>query len=291
MPKFSLQVTPAVKKGKYWEVTALGKVLYGNNPPDPPEEVIFDVNGKEFQRVETNPESGTASSVIPLRSGGYVITAYRSQARGEVRTCRLTIREEKRPTKDEKELADLKTKKQLVQAEKELKEAKPPEPKRQLQVFSVARHIGGLMAVFRRLGKDGEEETGEISTFDEIQVARDGDTERVSPMTWQTAEDGLVPIWFPYSDRPRRVKFFLSDDKEVEAFVDIPAKPVERKDDAEGKTEAKPAGQRIAEAWQRGRRGELLAAKDPTKVLPLAAVVGSGFIALLAFRGRKGGGE
>lgn len=289
MPKFSLQVTPAVKKGKHWEVTALATVLYGNRAPEPSEEVVFDVNGEEFQRTETHPESGTASSVMLLQPGGYVVTAYRLRARGEVRTSRFTIREENKLTRDEKKLADLKTKKQLVQAEKEFKEAKPPEPKRQLQIFSVVRHVGGLMVVFRRLGKDGKEEAGEISTFDEIQVARDGEIERISPMTWATAEDGLVPIWFPYSDRPRKVTFFFPDDKEVKAAVDVPAKPPEKVIEVEI---IKPsAGERIAEAWQRGRRGELLAAKDPAKVLPLAAVVGGIAATLLAFRGPRGGGE
>lgn len=129
MPKFSLQVTPAVKVGKYWEVTALGKVLYGNNPPDPPEEVVFEVNGEEFQRVETNSQTGVASSVIPLRSGSYVIAAYRSSARGEARNQRVTIHGEKKLTKAEKETEELKAKKKLADAKKELKEAIEGKPK------------------------------------------------------------------------------------------------------------------------------------------------------------------
>ena len=123
MPKFSLQVTPAVKKGKDWEVTALATVLYGNRAPDPPEEVVFDVNGEEFQRVETSPESGTASSVMLLQSGGYIVTAYRSQARGEARTSRFAIREEKKLTKDEKRANALETKVKLIEAEKKFKNA------------------------------------------------------------------------------------------------------------------------------------------------------------------------
>lgn len=137
MPKFSLQVTPAVKKETGWEVTAQAEVLYGNNPPDPPEEVVFDVNGEVFERTETNPESGIARSVMILQSGGYIVTAIRSRAgerdRDSRRTRTFSIREERKLTENEKKLVEVKAQTELVKAERELEKAKQeeiPKPKK-----------------------------------------------------------------------------------------------------------------------------------------------------------------
>ena len=110
MPHFKHEVTPAVKKEQGWEVTALAEILYNNRPPDPPEEVIFDVNGEEFERTETNPESGIARSVMVLQAGGYTVTAIRSRAGARDRDARrkrsFSIREEGALTDEEKKLAD-----------------------------------------------------------------------------------------------------------------------------------------------------------------------------------------
>lgn len=136
MPKFSLQVTPAVKEERGWKVTALATVLYGNRPPEPPEEVVFDVNGEEFGRFETDPDSGIASSAMLLQPGGYVITVYRLKARDDRRFNRFTIREEKKEkelTPDEKRTAEIKSQTELVRAKRELekvKQEKIPKPKK-----------------------------------------------------------------------------------------------------------------------------------------------------------------
>lgn len=139
MPHFKLEVTAGVKKEAGWEVTALATVLYRNRPPDPPEEVVFNVNGEEFERTETDPESGIARSVMILQSGGYVVAAIRPRARPDDRDARRTrsfaIREEREPTEDEKKLADLKSKIKLAEAEQELKkliEEKPKKPEEEV---------------------------------------------------------------------------------------------------------------------------------------------------------------
>lgn len=140
MPRFSLEVTSAVKREEGWEVTALATVLYGNRAPDPPEEVVFDVNGEEFERTQTNPESGIARSVMIFQSGGYIVTAIRPRAGANDRDARRTrtfsVREEKKerePTPDEKRAAEIKSQTELVKAERELEMAKQeeiPKPKR-----------------------------------------------------------------------------------------------------------------------------------------------------------------
>lgn len=56
----------------------------------------------------------------------------------------------------------------------------------------------------------------------------------------------------PYLERSRKVKFFLLDDKEVVAEVEVPAaKPGERQKDRS--EEPKPTAEHIASAFQRGQ--------------------------------------
>jgi len=160
-----------------------------------------------------------------------------------------------------------------------------PKSKRKLELLGSTRQPEGLLVVLRRVGRDGKAESGKISAFDFVEK---GERLEWTPLTWKMeSEEEMIQILLPFHDRSRKVTFFLPDDREVKVTVDVPGKPPERVIEAE--VVQPSVGQRITEAWRRGRRGELLAAKDPAKVLPLAAVAGA--VALFAFRGWKGGGE
>lgn len=234
MPHFKLEVTQAVKKEQGWEVTALATVLYGNRPPEPPEEVVFDVNGEEFERSETDPDSGIARSVMILQPGGYVITVYRLKARDERRQNRFTIREEKKerePTPDEKKADELKAKKKLAEAEKELKEAQqslkkiePPESKSRLKILHVYKRPSRLEVILQRT-KDGKPEDGEISVLDFEQAGIVfGDTPGDFP--FRKKGWGIIVVFLPYFEYPRQVTFFLPDDPDAKTMVDVPARLV-----------------------------------------------------------------
>ena len=164
-----------------------------------------------------------------------------------------------------------------------------PKSKRKLELFGSNRQPEGLLVVLRRVGRDGKAESGKISAFDFVEKEKGLEW---TPLTWKmkTSEE-MIQILLPFHDRPRKVTFFLPDDREVKVTVDVPAKPKLPQKVTEAEVVKPSAGQRIAEAWQRGRRGELLAAKDPSKVLPLAAVVGGIAISLLAFRKPGSGGK
>lgn len=185
MPHFKLEVTPAVKKEAGWEVTALATVLYGSRPPDPPEEVVFGVNGEEFERTETDPESGIARSVMILQSGGYVVTAIRSRARDRDarRTRSFVIREERELTEDEKKLADLKSKIKLAETEKELKkltEEKPKKPEEEileserleLQAEQIRLEKARVVKSFSELEPKPKSQEQEALEREEIELAR-----------------------------------------------------------------------------------------------------------------------
>lgn len=237
MPRFSLEVTPAVKREEGWEVTAQVEVLYGNNPPDPPEEVVFDVNGVLFERTETNPESGIASSVMILRPGGYIVTAYRPRAGADDRNTRrmrsFAIREqkEKELTPDERETVSLKAKTKLVEAEKEFKEAQQnlnkielPKPKSRLKILHVYKRPSRLEVILQRT-KDGKPEDGEISVLDFEQAGIVfGDTPGDFP--FRKKEWGIIVVFLPYFEYPRQVTFFLPDDPDAKTMVDVPARLV-----------------------------------------------------------------
>ena len=218
-------------------------------------------------------------------------------ARAKVaRQLKQEKKEDKEPTHDEKKIADLNAKTDRVKAEKGFKEAEqalkkvePPESKRQIKILDTHKRLSKLEVVLQRFGKDSKPEDGGISALDFEQGGIVfGDV--TSDFPFQIKNWGIVVVSLPYFDYPRQVTFFLPDDPDVKVIVDVPARSVSKGEERKP-AETKSAGQRIAEAWQRGRRGELLAAKDPSKVLPLAAVVGSGLIALRAFKGQKGGGE
>jgi len=96
----SLQVTQPVKREDKWEVTALAVVLYGSMAPEPPREVVFDVNGTEFQRVLTDSESGQARSAMMFSViGEYIVTAYLPDFLTVRRSHRFMVKEEKKEAK------------------------------------------------------------------------------------------------------------------------------------------------------------------------------------------------
>lgn len=245
MPRFSLQVTQPVKKEERWEVTALATVLYGSRPPDPPQEVIFDVNGEEFERVETNANSGIARSVMILQSGGYIVTAYLSRSRDIRQYQRFVVKEEKKERKltpdEEKAVtleaktARLKAEKKLKEAEQELKQVGPPKPKSQIKILHIYRRLSRLEVILQRIRKDGRPEDGEISVLDFEQGGIVfGDAPDDFP--FRKKEWGMVVVFLPYFDYPRQVTFFLPDDPDAKAFVDVPARTVKE----EKKSEATP---------------------------------------------------
>ncbi|MEK7622066.1 MAG: hypothetical protein AAB415_02710 [Patescibacteria group bacterium] len=131
----------------------------------------------------------------------------------------------KEPTGEEKELASLKVKTELVkakkgfeQAEQELNQARPPEFKRRLDILGTDLRTGVLEVFLCRLGKDGKPESGEVCAVDARRLA----------WIMNPGED-LVTASFDLRDQPRRVTLFLPDDREVKEVVDIPAKPKEKK--------------------------------------------------------------
>ena len=146
-----------------------------------------------------------------------------------------------------------------------------------------------MEVVFQRIGKDGKPEEGAISVLDfEQGGVVFGDATGDFPE--QERRFGITVVHLPYFEYSRRVTFFFPDDPDAEKVtVDVPARTPtvvgEKKI-----VEPKSAGQRIAEAWQRGRRGELLAAKDPAKIIPLAALAGGILATILVFRGPEGPG-
>lgn len=220
----------------------------------------------------------------------------------------------KQPTRQEKEIASTKTQIELVEVEKELKEVEKgpdpeeqelkslqsrferekvqreirqvvlPEGKRKIKIVRTVKGTGGLQVVLQRIGKDGVPEAGTISSYE---VGNGG--VRFDRPDVSVDNLGIVVFSLPYLDHPRFVTFILSDDIGVQVTVDVSARN-ETTDSGNNKTEAKSASERISEAFQRGRRGQFQAAKDPAKVLPLAVVAGSILATVFASRGPEGQG-
>ena len=318
------EVTQPTKLDDEWEVKAIATVLYGNRAPEPPREIVFAVDGSEYERVMTDSETGIATSVMFFReTGNHIITAFVSDFLSLMRKHRFYIKEEKKKTPEEKELEVIEARKKRVQAEKELKEAEkepsqdeqatvdfkaktarvkaekeyreavPPEGRRSIKILHRYQRISRLEVVFQRIGKDGKPEEGAISVLDFEQGGiAFGETTSDSPS--QVENWRLVTVFLPYFEYARRVTFFLPDDPDADKVtVDVPARPrsVERSEGRSARiSETNSASQRISEAWQRGRQGEWLEAKNPGNILPLAAVAGSVLAAILAFKGPEGPG-
>lgn len=283
----NLQVTQPVKVDDVWEVKAVSTVLYGSRAPEPPREIVFVVDGAEYERVMTDFDSGMAITSSPMffrETGEHIITVYVSDFLSLRRYHRFMIKEEKKLTEDDKKIASIKTKTDLAKAEKELREATPPEGRHSLKIVKYFQQPFTTEVFVRRLGLDGKPETGEIKAW--YFKKETGETLFVDPLV----STPHIPAMFSVSDfweEIKEVTFFLPDHPEVEVIFKVPARNVEEPKET---AEVKSAGRRISEAWQRGRRGELLAAKDPAKVLPLAVVVGGVAATVLAFRGPEGPG-
>ena len=286
-PRLSLflQVTQPVKIDGGWEVKAVSTVLYGSRAPEPPREIIFVVDGAEYERAVSDSDSGMASSVMLFQEiGEHLITVYISDFLSVRRSHRFMIKEEKEKTPDEKELAVIKAQIECAKAKKELKEITPPEGRRKLKIIRSLKESSGLRVILQRFGKDGESEAGAISSWE---VEQEGEVrfERPSVLVNNL---GRAIVFLPFSVHQRTVAFYLPDDIGVEVAVEVPSS-AGKDESAEVKTEVKSAGQRISEAFQRGRRGEFLAANDSAKILPLAAVAGGVIATLLVFRGPESG--
>ena len=136
----------------------------------------------------------------------------------------------KKPTPVEEETTNIKSQTEQVKAEKELKDAeealkkaKPPEPKRQIKVLHIYRRPARLEVVLQRIGQDGKPEEGEISSLDFEQGGIVfGDA--TGDLPFQIKNWGIVVVSLPYFEESRQVKFFLPDDTDVKATVEVPAR-------------------------------------------------------------------
>ena len=159
-----------------------------------------------------------------------------------------------------------------------LLEVSPPEKKRQLKILNVTRQPESLRIALQRIGKDGKFEAGDVHLY---YFKESG--ELVFRASRALVPEMVILFSVPdVKDRPGRLTFLLPDDPEVRTGMEVP--PLWE----ELKPRVKSAGQRISEAWQRGRRGEWSEAKNLANVLPLAAVVSGVAATALAFRGPEG---
>ncbi|MEK7579790.1 MAG: hypothetical protein AAB469_01190 [Patescibacteria group bacterium] len=197
--------------------------------PKRSEEEVFELEQIQFKRAQISSEHRklVAKEKAPTLDEKKVIAlkakTERVKAEKELDKAKQEeIPEPKKLTPVEKEIVSLKTRVQLIGAQKEFTEAevqaKLRESKRKIEVLGTNLQAEVLEVFLCRVGKDGNSEAGEIRAFDGSLLS----------LTMRQGEDFVIAKP-DLRDRPRKVMFFLPDDREVKVTVDVPVKLKEKK--------------------------------------------------------------